>query len=84
MNGVKSCWSLGWGDKRAGEGIKADRRLRGIRYVKINLGFSLSLCVSREYDNKNGEVEQNGREKMRVRGGRGRKKERRGHTLDSE
>jgi len=41
MNGVKSCWSLGWGDKRAGEGIKADRRLRGMRYVRINLGVSL-------------------------------------------
>jgi hypothetical protein len=53
---VKSCWSRGWGDKRAGEGIKADRRLRGIRYVRINLGFSLYLRFSSEYENDSGEV----------------------------
>jgi hypothetical protein len=61
---VKSSWSLGWGDKRALEGIKADRRLRGIRYVRINLGFSLFLCFSHGIENQDGEVKQSGSEKM--------------------
>jgi hypothetical protein len=66
MKGVKSCWSRGWGDRRAGEGIKADRRLRGIRYVRINLRFSLFLRFSDGIDKKGGEVKQSGDGKMNL------------------